>query len=67
MTSETSGSSGTGKSNTPGNDHYTSFCLLLMLEILTRPRTCGKSVLYIGHFDIQWPRSTQIIKKIPFQ
>ena len=35
-----------------GNERYKSFCLLHRLKFVPRPKTCGKIVLYIGHFDI---------------
>jgi hypothetical protein len=44
-----------------GNERYKSFCLLHRLEIVPRPKTCGKSLLYIGHFDIPWSQSIQMI------
>ena len=48
-----------------GNERYKTFYLLLRLEILARPKSCGKSLLYLGHFDIQGPHSTQISVKRP--
>ena len=44
-----------------GNERYKSFSLLHRLEIVPRPKTCGKSLLYIGHFDIPWSQSIQMI------
>ena len=49
-----------------GNEGYKSFSLLHRLEMLASPKTCGKSFLYIGHFDIKWPHSIQINLKIGF-
>jgi hypothetical protein len=42
------------------NEGYTFFCLIHRLDIYSRPKTYVKSLLYIGHFNIQWPYSIQI-------
>ena len=44
-----------------GNERYKRFGLLLRLKILARHKDCAKSFLYLGHFDMQWPHSTQMI------
>ena len=36
------------------------------LIFVPRPKTCGKSLLYIRHFDIQRPKSKQVIFEICF-
>ena len=36
-------------------------------NFVLRPKTCGKSVLFIGHFDIQRPYSTQITFEMGFK
>jgi hypothetical protein len=36
-----------------GNERYKSVCLLHRLEKCSQKKTCGKSLLYIEHFDIQ--------------
>ena len=30
-------------------------------KLVLRPKTCGKSLLYIGHFDSLWPHWIQVI------
>ena len=38
-----------------GNERYKSLCLLHGLEFVFRATTCGKSLVYKEHFDIQRP------------